>query len=373
MNSFKQSTENAFFDSSGQLHLPANAADLPIDVVWVPTQQVLLTEVQVPGKRKSDWMRALPFALEEVISQPLDEVFIAVLNRVSSGEKAGLTSVAVVDKTVIENWIEALQAAGLDKVQLVADCFQLTRPGQNSPLADSAVEQVTDAVEDTIYVQTDAGYLVRKGQWGGFWLPLSWQDAPQFTVSQWQPAEMQSLTAAEIKSFGLRQGLFQPQSQVSQLGRHGRNMAILSALVLTLWVGQNWWLASQNAAEREQVVAATEQLFQQMFPNVTRIVNIKAQTQTALARQQQPTESMGPASLALLVESSFQQAKSVKIDRFKWQNTRLVLSIKAQDNTALQQLNKRLSEQLQNKAKVTLNIQKMQPNDIAAEMVIDVS
>ncbi|PLA75572.1 hypothetical protein CYQ88_00990 [Hydrogenovibrio sp. SC-1] len=364
MNNLKESTQSAFFDVSGQLHLPAGAENMQIDVVWVPTQQVLLTGVVVPGKRKSDWLRALPYALEESISQPLDEVFIAVLNRETSGEQQGLTSVAVVDQLLMKNWIEALQAAGLSNAQLVADCFQCgweTESGMNHQ------------DQQACYLETESGYLIRTGQWGGMALPKSWASLPQFEPLVGQLGEPRSLSLTEIKAFGLRQGRFQPQSQVSRLGRYGRNLGILSVLVLTLWVAQNWLLASQYDTERQQLASATEQLFKQMFPNVTRIVNIKAQTQTALARQQQPTALIGPAALALLIESPFQRAKQVKIEQFKWQNNRLLLLLKSQDSNALQQLKQQLINQLQNKAKVTLNIKKMQPNDIAAEMVIDVS
>lgn len=364
MNNLNESTQSAFFDASGQLHLPAGAEALQIDVVWVPTQQVLLTDVTVPGKRKSDWLRALPYALEESISQPLDEVFIAVLNRQTSGDHPGLTSVAVVDQQLMQNWVEGLQAAGLSNAQLVADCFQCHWQAES--------ERDTQD-QPGCYLETESDYLIRTGQWRGMALPKSWASLPQFESLVGQPGEPRSLSLAEIKAFGLRQGRFQPQSQVSRLGLYGRNLGILSVLVLTLWVAQNWLLASQYTTERQQLVSATEQLFKQMFPNVTRIVNIKAQTQTALARQQQPAELMGPAALALLIESPFQQAKQVKIEQFKWQNNRLLLQLKSQDSNALQQLKQQLTNQLQNKAKVTLNIKKMQPNDIAAEMVIDVS
>lgn len=358
MNSLRESTQSAFFDASGQLHLPAGAETLKIDVVWVPTQQVLLTDVQVPGKRKSDWMRALPYALEEAISQPLDEVFIAVFNRVASGHQQGLTSVAVVEQPLMQNWVEGLQAAGLSNAQLVADCFQC--PWES-------------AYQACVHLETDAFYWVRKGQWGGMAVPKEWGAQPQFESLIGQPCSPTALSLAEIKALGLRQGRFQPQSQVSRLGRKGRDVAILFAVVLTLWVAQNWLVASQQMAEREQLVTATEQLFKQMFPNVKRIVNIEAQTQNALARQQQPAEMIGPAALAGLIESYFQQAKQITIEQFKWQNNRLTLSLKAKDTTALQNLKQALSNQLQDKIKVTLNIKKMQPNDVAAEMVIDVS
>jgi len=365
MNNLQESTQRSFFDVSGQLHLPAGVEALKVDVVWVPTQQILLTDVQVPGKRKSDWVRALPYALEESISQPLDAVFIAVLNRVNSGQQQGLTSVAVVDQQLMQNWVEALQAAGLSNAQLVADCFQCDWPSEATGDAESD--------RQSRYLETDQFYLVRHGRWRGMAVPKSWASLPQFESLVGQPGEPRSLSLTEIKAFGLRQGRFQPQSQVSHLGRHGWKIATLSALVFTLWVAQNWLVASQYSSERQQLVAATEQLFKQMFPTVTRIVNIEAQTKTALARQQQPTELMGPAALAVLIESAFQQAKQVKIEQFKWQNNRLILTLKSQENRVLQQLKQQLSDQLQNKAKVLLDIKKMQPNDIAAEMVIDVS
>ena len=92
-----------------------------VKVVWVPTEQVTLMSQFVPGKRKQDWMTALPYSLEESLAEPVENLHFVALNR----DSTGLASVAVISKVRMQQWVEQLQMMGLGHVQLVADCFQL--------------------------------------------------------------------------------------------------------------------------------------------------------------------------------------------------------------------------------------------------------
>ncbi|MEA3405621.1 MAG: type II secretion system protein GspL, partial [Pseudomonadota bacterium] len=131
------------FDLAGKLWLKLNNADwqeaafvlqsqsdesaikkamTKVKVVWVPTEQVSLMQQFVPGKRKQDWMTALPFALEESLSEPVEGLHFVALNR----DAEGLVSVAIVSKERMQDWVDQLQSFGLAHALLVADCFQVT-------------------------------------------------------------------------------------------------------------------------------------------------------------------------------------------------------------------------------------------------------
>ncbi|RUM92637.1 MAG: hypothetical protein DSZ27_02460 [Thiomicrospira sp.] len=345
----------AWFDVSGKLRVSNREKDSLTDVVWVPTQQVLLTQVVVPGKRKSDWMKALPYALEEEISQPIEEVFIAVLHREQTGDNAGLTQVAIVSNERMSQWTETLVSEGLASAQLVPDCFQCPFPEKQN---DSST---------VYYIETETHRLARTGQWTGMAIPLDWLTLVSFKNITWQKASPAFPMLESLKSFGLRQGHYQPFSKSTTWVKNWGKVFAVFGLLLLLLVVQNWMEAHQKTIEKQQLTEATERLFKQMFPEVKRIVNLTAQAKTALAKQPSESEKVGPAQLAKLVESAFKQVPKVEIKAFEWQNQRLSLSLDSPDNNSLQAL----SEALKNKVALTLKINSMQPNQVQAEMVID--
>lgn len=345
----------ARFDVSGKLILPETQKEASVEVVWVPTQQVLLTSVVVPGKRKSDWMKAMPYALEEEISQSIEDVFIAVFHRDPSGSNAGLTWVAVVSKKLMADWVETLASAGLSKAQLVPDCFQCPFPEEN------------DKPSVGHYIETDSHRLARTGRWTGMAIPHDWMSLAPFKNMAWQAETPLPISADHFKVYGLRQGKYQPFSQSNAWIKNWATVAGVFGVLFALLVAQNWIEAHQKTVEKQQVTEATERLFKKMFPDVKRIVNLTAQAKTALAKQPSDTSLVGPARLAILIEPAFKKMPQIEITAFKWQNQHLTLSLEAADNEALQAL----TDALKDKVTLTLKINSMQPNQVQAEMKID--
>ena len=345
----------AWFDLSGKLVLLDSQKDRLVEVVWVPTQQVFLTQVVVPGKRKTDWMKALPYALEEEISQPIEDVFIAVLHRDSTGENAGLTQVAIVSNERMTQWVDALTSAGLANAQLVPDCFQCPFPEEHNESPKMH------------YIETDTHRLARTGKWTGMAIPHDWLTLAPFKHMTWQQEAPSFQVMEHFKPFGLRQGKYQPFSKSTAWAKNWAKVIGVFGALLVLLVTQNWMEAHQKTIEKQQLTEATERLFKQMFPEVKRIVNLTAQAKTALDQQPSEVAGVGPAQLAKAVEPAFKQVPKVEIKAFKWQNKRLSLSLESPDNDSLQAL----AGALKNKVTLTLKINSMQPNQIQAEMVID--
>ena len=144
-----------------------------VNVAWVPTEQVSLMAQFVPGKRKQDWLAALPYALEESLSEPVENLHFVALNR----DEAGLVSVAIISKSRMQHWVEQLQAAGLGHVQLVADCFQV--PVAQTSIQDKAVVWSVFNQQDNHNDQNEQGNqtqrcLVRTGDYSGFAGSADW-------------------------------------------------------------------------------------------------------------------------------------------------------------------------------------------------------
>lgn len=89
--------------------------------------EVLIAAAQLPPGSGAKLARAVPFALEEQLSEDLDTLCFAIGKRAADGT----TPVAVVARTALEGWLAALRGAGLEPAALHADLAWLPdNPGQ---------------------------------------------------------------------------------------------------------------------------------------------------------------------------------------------------------------------------------------------------
>lgn len=111
----------------GPLPLAAAAAGSAAVVVLAPATQILLAEPELPPGSGVKLARAVPFALEEQLTEDIDRLYFAVGRRGSGGG----TPVAVVSREVMQGWMSALAAAGIDAAALYADVALMpANPGQ---------------------------------------------------------------------------------------------------------------------------------------------------------------------------------------------------------------------------------------------------
>ncbi len=93
--------------------------------VLVPTEAVRLLAVDLPIANRTKRLAALPFAIEDMIAEPIDAVHIAI--GVELAPKRYL--VAVVRHDRMAEWIARVDDAGLDHAALVPDALALPQPG----------------------------------------------------------------------------------------------------------------------------------------------------------------------------------------------------------------------------------------------------
>ncbi len=111
----------------GPLPLAAAAARGARVVVLAPAPQMLLTEAELPPGSAAKLARVVPFALEEQLTEDLDGLSFAIGRRRPSGG----TPVVVVSRALLQGWIAALEAAGLQADALYPDsALTPENPGQ---------------------------------------------------------------------------------------------------------------------------------------------------------------------------------------------------------------------------------------------------
>ena len=110
----------------GSLTLAAAVSRTGKVVALAPATQILLSEPELPPGSGVKLARAVPFALEEHLTEDVDQMSFAVGQRGPSG-----TPVAAVSRTVLNGWISALTAAGLEPLAIYPDISLMPdNPGQ---------------------------------------------------------------------------------------------------------------------------------------------------------------------------------------------------------------------------------------------------
>jgi general secretion pathway protein L len=111
----------------GPLNLAAVLARTAKVIALAPATQILLAEPELPPGSGVRLARAVPFALEEQLTEDVDQLCFALGPRRSNGR----TAVAVVSRSVLQGWLEALSAAGIQPAAIYADISLIPdNPGQ---------------------------------------------------------------------------------------------------------------------------------------------------------------------------------------------------------------------------------------------------
>jgi general secretion pathway protein L len=112
----------------GPLSLAAAVGRTAKVIVIAPATQILLAEPELPPGSGVRLARAVPFALEEQLTEDIDHLVFALGKRRAGGG----TPVAVVSRRVIQGWLSDLIAAGITPTAIHADMSLLPlNPGQS--------------------------------------------------------------------------------------------------------------------------------------------------------------------------------------------------------------------------------------------------
>lgn len=130
--------------------------------ITVPTEQVRLLAVDLPLATRAKRLAALPFAIEDLIAEPISSVHLALGEEIAPKRYL----VGVVRHEIMARWVEIAEAAGLGNAAIVPDALAL-------PFADD---------EDWSAQITGNRVVVRTGE-GGFAGPVAllraaWEQAP---------------------------------------------------------------------------------------------------------------------------------------------------------------------------------------------------
>ncbi|MVW77266.1 type II secretion system protein GspL [Pseudomonas xionganensis] len=301
----------------------------------LPVEAVTACAVSLPT-RKARWLRqALPFAVEELLAEEVELMHLALGESLADGRQR----VFALRRSWLAAWLQLCPQAP-SRIAVDADLL----PGEGTQL------------------------LELHGRWllggaGAARLALDLDDWPALAASCPAPHRLlspsgQTLGACEVQridepcawlaSQALRNNLAQGEFAVRETTGQWQVWKPLAA-VLGLWLllqlgfnlGQGWYL--QREADRYG--AASEALYRELFPEDTRLVDIRAQFDQHLRQASGGGEAqllglLGQVSQALLSEGS------VRIRQLDYSEQRgdLALQVQAPGFAELERLRERLQE-----------------------------
>ncbi|WP_076071567.1 type II secretion system protein GspL [Sphingomonas montana] len=128
-------------------------------VVLVPTEQVLLTIVDLPLAARRQRLAALPFAIEDRIAEPIESVHAAL--GIATGP--GRYLAGVVARATMAGWVARVEAAGLGHAVLIPDALALPLP----PEGAWSVARTADRV--VVRTPDGGGFAVPTARFAGIW------------------------------------------------------------------------------------------------------------------------------------------------------------------------------------------------------------
>lgn len=265
-------------------------------VALVPGTDVLLRQVKLPPK--GDALAALPFALEDDLAVDLDRLHFALGTAGEDGRRLA----AAVDRERMEAWRDWLAPLNRLPVLLVPETAALDAPADAALVIDRGATCMVVSPAGRVAVEREllplmlppllegVGRIELAGDDG--LLPA---DLPDGISTTRQPAPdgpgfcrlvLARMLTDRQAPLDLFQGPYRRRVQAPTGLGAWRRAAVLAAGLAGLHLGATAVTAWQMRAEAQALEQQAEAAFRQAFPDVTRIVNLRAQARARMAADQ---------------------------------------------------------------------------------------
>jgi general secretion pathway protein L len=333
--------------------------------VLVPSNEIVLTRVQLPKTSTSRLAKAIPYALEEYVVDDVEALHFAF-----TIERDGI-AVAVVARSTLDAWLQSLRSIGIEPNALIPDVLAvprspdtwslladerqvLVRTGEHAGFGvevetlhdclDAALLKAKDEPPAQLHLYSTAGSKVEELIAQGFSTTT-----PAVTRQPIEGNELTARLASEHVSSGLNllQGAYAPRGEAKTHWMAWRlSAALLVVLVVAIGVNERSERVRLRAANQEADVRL-ETLFRNTFPDTRRTINPMAQMEQQLQSLRTRQYSARSDFLALLAEggSALDAVDGVQLESLDYQNGRLELDLTVRDVRALDELKRTLRSQ----------------------------
>jgi general secretion pathway protein L len=340
----------------------ASLAEIPAAIrrgdrvlVLVPGERVLLYLVAIPARSRAAQLQALPYALEDRLSEDLEAMHIVPGQRLPDGRLLA----AVAARRDMDLWLEWLHEAGIGAHHLIPDTallpeaapdrLRIYRAGDRCLVSVPGGEPLVLADEVLPWwlqqwqAQRDEAVAV---EWHGPANPAAPDvEADAVRVSGWD-GDLLTLAAPALRrrpALNLLSGPYAPAGGGAEAWSRWRVPAAIAAALALLWTGSLWLEIHQLEREVQRVDLAIADLFESTLPN-TRMIDPIGQFRQILDAGAGPSSGAGPVAAQLGKAAPVLAAAGVELRQLRADGERLELELDLESIAKLDDLRGRLRE-----------------------------
>ncbi len=321
--------------------------------VVLPGEDVLFSQVNIPGKNIKRILQAVPYVLEDDVVDDVDNLYFAI--RKSNSEPLDTQyDVAIINKNYFENVVKQLEEAGVQADVITADyllfdntlLFDEQRVVFNSSkLKFSSSISIAIAIATNTLADADDIRIINCRNTRNELENLILENNLD-QVSCNEPVQLcliNNCSSANI--INLLQGKHKKKKDWSQTGKKWLPVAVLFFIWLSiegvLFVSDYLSLIKQNKALSSEIVF----IYKKTFPKSRRIIDAKAQMQQKLASLKKRKGQSGRSFTEMLSNSAraFSAVKGLTIKSLRYYDGRLNLEIQIASLQALDKMKEQLS------------------------------
>jgi general secretion pathway protein L len=323
-------------------------------VVLVPGEDVLITETAAVTRQRSQLAKAVPYALEDQLVSPVEELHFALPEHIGSEQIA----VAVVAKKTLKSWLERLTEEGITPDALLPDTLALPRREVGSTLCiDGERALLRLDSRQALAVQTSAlpEFLELISTTNQIPLSLDVYDfrsePPLRLIATLTSYHERLRDPLLLFSQGLRgelpvnllQGEFAPGHRQAPVQRLWRFAALLTGAAILL--GLSFAVADQWRLKRESanLDQAMRDLLHEAFPQVTRDEDPARMMDSEFTRLRSGAQVGGLLRVLSQIAPILGSTTRVVTQALEYRNGTLEIGVRAPDVPTLDAIRERLA------------------------------
>jgi general secretion pathway protein L len=328
-------------------------------ILVIPGEVVTLTQARLPKRSRTAWLKALPYALEDNLTEDVENLHFALGEALDATEMP----VAIISHQAMRTWLDRCAQAGISPVAIVPDILLL-------PYEEGSWSLLLENNRGLVRSGICAGFAAERDNLAlllGLALTEAGENAPS-SLRVWGneasdiahlPLELRyqetypgllPLSATSYDSLFTLNLLQGPYSRKAHLGkwlRPWRTAAVLAGLWLVLQVATQVYEYGQLHRQQARLRAAMEHVYREAVPNARKIVNPRVQLENRLRELRQARLGSEAAFLDLLYHSAqpLISLQGVTLRGLRYKDDQLDLDLEGNSLEGLDQLKQRFSEQ----------------------------
>ncbi|HSE11502.1 MAG TPA: type II secretion system protein GspL [Rudaea sp.] len=339
---------------------PATIARARRVIVLVPSEHVVLLETDAVSARRAQLARAVPFALEDQLASPVEDLHFALPERIA-GSRLGI---AVVSRAILRGWLDTLTQHGIRADVIIPDSLAM-------PLVSDAATVLVEPTRSVLrWSPTHACSCetAALAQWLDVVAPSAVQvydfrQAPPLTLPvpvaryherQSDPLAFLAAQLAHEPALNLLQGEFAPSHRhlpVQKLWRRAAVLAAASAILGLVHAGGDYLRLKR---ESDRLELAQRDVLRASLPESADVAGDPRQImQSVLTRMRGDGASGGLLPLLERIGPVLASTTRISLKGMEFRNATLELGLRAPDVPALDLVREQVASLGGLKAEVT--------------------